>query len=373
MAHFHPLRWEIDLSSYQSAELGANPVVQGVFVHEYVHYVQALTGTIGRHILIEMARIGILAGLSRRYGWPPPEKYEQIYLREVLEQATKANFMGSEAKRQYDEFATALAFATSIQATTMPKGTPLGVFKSLPLTVGPHTVPDFVHVTGENASGVVAVPVTDRVVFENMARQVQRNYLLFNNNLKTAAVDDERINWHRDLQYVCLHDVLKNRLPESESTPKWTITLCQIAILCRNPGTAFVHMFERVSNLQIFDLGSFVDAMNSDDWFKGEFNEPPIQGVLNDLIQKWGSAILPRENWEMRELTILVANASNALLGNYGFMASDLLTWKDVGGWIARFGCPPIHFADRVVDEVQGIKSTAPWTWYLQTLNDLLG
>jgi len=372
MAHFDALRWEINLEKYSAAELDSNPVVQAVFVHEYVHYAQALTGTIGRHILIEMARLAVFVGILRRHGWPPPAGYDQVNLREVLSAASKADLAGTEPERQFKDFLKQLQFATSDKRARMSKGTPPGTFVRHTLTVGPHSVDDFVHVTGDDAAGPCAIPITDRVVFENMARQVQRNFLLFNNELKTAPVDDERQKPNRDLEYVCLHDLVGQRLPKSEDNAKWTITLCQIALLCRNPGSAFEHLVDRLSGLRTVDLTSFVQAANRDEWFKGEFNKPPIQLVLNELVEKWGTAILPRENWELREFTKLIANACNALLGDYTLMASPLITWKDVGHWIARFGCPPIVLSEGPRHEIQGIKTSAPWISYFRRLADLL-
>ena len=372
MPHFHPLRWEIDLRPHRSGDLDAQPVVQAVFVHEYVHYVQALTGTVGRHILLELARLAVFAGILRKHGWPPPAGYEQVHLREVLEASAPADFQPSEPRTQYQEFSQELLFALADAESALPAGTAPGAFARRRLEVGPHAVDDFVHVAVRRGAAVVAVPVTDRVVFENMARQVQRNYLRFNNNLDTSPVDVERQKAHGDITYVCLHDALKSRLPDSEDCSKWTITLCQLALLCRNPGTAFEHMVGRLTGLRSSDLSGFIQALNRDQWFKGEFNHPPVQDVLNELVGKWGTAVLPRENWELRELTKLVANACNALLGEYSLMAGSLLAWKDIGHWIARFGCPPIIFSDCTLTEVQGITTSAPWTWYLRRLDDLL-
>ena len=372
MAHFHPLRWEIDMSSYLSTALDSDPVVQAVFVHEYVHYVQALTGTIGRHIVLELARLSVFAGISKKHGWPPPAGYDQVHLQEVLSAASPQDFQGTDPQRQYHEFCTELSFALADSPVPAPPGAAAGRFTRLPLTVGPNSVKDFVHVVAKNGGGLVAVPVTDRVVFENMARQVQRNYLRFNNTLDISPVDDERKKSHGDLTYVCLHDALQQRLPASEDAAKWTITLCQVALLCRNPGTAFEHMLNGLTGARTSDMTSFIQAMNRDAWFKGEFNEPPVQGVLNELVSKWGTAMLPRENWELREFTKLVANACNALLGDYSLMAGSLVAWRDIGHWIARFGCPPVVFSDTTSTQIQGIAAAAPWTWYLRRLDDLL-
>ncbi len=343
-----------------------------MFVHEYVHYVQTLTGTIGRHIMLELARLAVFAGILRKHGWPPAPGYDQVHLREVLEGATRAEFQNSDPRAQYGEFSRELSFALADDPTAAPQGTVAGAFVRARLSVGPHAVDDFVHVAAARGGNIVLVPVTDRIVFENMARQVERNYLLFNNNLDAGVVDAQRGQPHGDITYVCLHDALKVRLPDTEDCAKWTITLCQTALLCRNPGTAFEHMLERLTGLRSSNLTSFIQALDRDDWFAGEFNQPPVQDALNELVGKWGTAILPRENWELREFTKLVANASNALLGNYSLMAGNLISWKDVGHWIARFGCPPIIFSDATRGEVQGIATNAPWTWYLRRLDDLL-
>lgn len=372
MAHFDPLRWEIDLSDHGAAELDTDPVVQAKFVHEYVHYVQTLTGTIGRHILLELARLAVYAGILRRHGWPPPAGYDQVHLRQVFEAASKADFIGSEPAQQYVEFHSELDFALSSARVVVPPGAAPGTFMRRELREGPHSVSDFVHVVVAHAGQSFAIPVSDRVVFENMARQVQRNYLLFNNNLATAPVDSERLAAHGDLTYVCLHDTIKTFLPREEDAAKWTIVICQIALLCRNPGTAFAHMVDQLTGLRVFDVTQFVQALNRDSWFEGEFDEPPIQGLLNELIGKWGTAMLPRENWELRELTKLIANANNALRDEYSLMASPLLTWQEVGHWIARFGCPPVHCKDGLREEMHGIKTSAPWHWYFARLNDLL-
>jgi hypothetical protein len=131
-------------------------------------------------------------------------------------------------------------------------------------------------------------------------------------------------------------------------------------------------MLARLMGVRSPDLTVFLQFLCRDEWFKGEFNEPPVQGVLSDLVGKWGTAMLPRENWELREFTKLVANACNALLDDYSLMAGPLLAWKDIGHWIERFGCPPIIFSDATCTNVQGIATSEPWTWYLRRLDDLL-
>ncbi len=291
----------------------------------------------------------------------------------MLNAASAADFQNSAPRDQYHEFSRDLAFALCDQATPTPGGTQASQFRRQPLTVGANSVDAFVHMTARLPSGaVLAVPVTDRVVFENMARQVQRNFLRFNNNLDTSPVDSERNRVHGDITYVCLHEALVERLPPSEDAAKWTITLCQIALQCRNPGTAFEHMLGRLTAANRSDVTGFVQSLSRDPWFKGEFNVPPIQDTLNELISKWGTAMLPRENWELREFTKLIANACNAVQSDYSLMAAPLLAWKDIGRWLASFGCPPVIFRDGPCASIHGVATTAPWTRYLRRLDDLM-
>jgi hypothetical protein len=373
MAHFHPLNWEIDLRAHAAAELERDPVVQATFVHEYVHYVQALTSTIGRHILVELARLAVLAGLQKHHGGPPPDGFSQIDLERELKDAAPSDFHNTPARDQYRDLSRDLEFALSDQATGVPVGTRAHEFRRQRLTIGPHSVDDFVHVTASLPSGtIVAVPITDRVVFENMARQVQRNFLRFNNTLDTSPIDSERRKSHGDVTYVCLRDLLGSRLPSTEDAAKWTITLCQLALQCRNPGTAFEHMIGRLNSSNQADLAAFLETLNRDSWFKGEFNEPPVQEVLNELVSKWGTAMLPRENWELREFTKLIANACNALRADSSLMAAPLLAWKDIGRWLTSFGCPPVTFSDGATASILGVAATAPWLRYLGRLGDLM-
>lgn len=370
MAHFHPLSWEIVLPC-KSSDLDSDPVAQATFVHEYIHYIQCLTGTIGRHILLEMARVAVFAGIQKHHGWPPPSGFGQIHLLDVLRNASRSDFAGTDPATQFQEFERELLFALADKATSEPTITTPQLLRRT-LTVGSFSVDDFVHVSADTPSGFVVVPVSDRVVFENMARQVQRNFLRFNNSLDTSSIDGERKMPHGDAVYVCLHDLLKTALPASEDCGKWTIALCQIALLCRNPGTAFERMFTRLSGAAAPDLSRFVADMNRDPWFAGEFNEPEIQGTLNELVGKWGTAMLPRENWELREFTKIIANAHNALSPPYDKFASPLLTWSEVGHWIAAFGCPPVACADGHPSHVQGIAVSMPFQEYLRRTHELL-
>lgn len=373
MAHFHPLRWEIDLSDHHSSSLESDPVVQATFLHEYVHYVQALTGTIGRRILLEMVRLAIFAGHSYHHGWPAPADRPRLDLRAALESASPSDFHNTKPRQQYKKLIEDLRFALGDAPTPAPADVSPGAVFRRALTLGPNTVDDFVHVVGSTPSGTVAVPITDRVVFENMARQIQLNYLRFNNDLKTAVVRDLRSQPGGDVTYVCLRDALEQALPTSEDSEKWTVVLCQVALLCRHPGGAFAHMLERLAEMREPDLTDFVRRMKRDDWFLGEFNVPPVQETLHELVGKYGTAIQLAENHELRELTKLIAHAHNALRDDYALMASPLIEWAHVLGWVDRFGCPPLSFSDGILTEIQGRPCTSPWTWYFRRLDDLLG
>ncbi len=374
MAHFLPLRWVIELPDNDIADLERDPVTKARFVHEYIHYVQCLTGTIGRHILVEIARVSIFAGLHKAYGWPPPKNYGQIDLADVLGRAEKVDFIGTEPAAQYQEFDRELRFALAAHMTryngAVASSSP---FVSTSHQVGQFKVDDFVHVVSQHpTAGSMLIPVTDRVVFENMARQVQKNFLRFNNDLDTTAVDDHRLGPSADLPYVCLHDHLRARLAEGEDPAKWTITLCQIALLCRNPGTAMRQMWQHLRDQDNCDLDAFTKVVGRDDWFKGEFNHPPLQKTLDELIGGLGTAMRMTENWELREFTKCIATASNTLVDRYDYFADPLLEWKTVASWVSRFGCPPVICRDGRCTEIMGAKTSMPWHDYFTLADRLL-
>src|SRR5580704_10446120 len=76
--HFHPLKWTIDLGAYTRQQLRSLAEAQATFVHEYIHYVQSLTGTLGRIYLVELVRMCGLAAITARYGATPPKLEEQL-------------------------------------------------------------------------------------------------------------------------------------------------------------------------------------------------------------------------------------------------------------------------------------------------------
>jgi hypothetical protein len=368
-SHFSPLRWEICLD-FDSSALVGDPVAQATFTHEYIHYVQCLTGTVGRLILLDMVRVAVFAGLHKVHNGSIPARFQQIDLKQVFASASRSDFDGTDPALQYRELERELTFAFAAESEVCNTHPP-GTLFSKRLSVRGLEVDDFVHVTAYTPAGVVCVPVSDRVVFENMARQVQRNFLLF--AVGHSPIDDERSKNHGDAPYACLHDLIVSVLPSSEPYSKWTIAICQAALMCQHPGKAFEHIFGRLKLTRVHDLEGFVSALNRDSWFEGEFNVPDVQTTVNDLVRGYGTAMRPGENYELAELVRLVANAHNAIRSPWSYFANPLVKWNDVASWVRSFGCPPVRCNDRKILELHGISTSLPFQSYLQAAHELLG
>ncbi len=379
MAHFDPLKWQIDILEHSVKDLEQSVEAQSKFVHEYIHYVQALTSTIGRNILLEMVRLMIFAGFWKHYRGSLPKKFEEkINLKELLENSSPNDFRGTEPAAQYQEFYAQLGFALADNISkARTHNEPEFKFVRMPLLVGKFCKNDFVHLVVTHDKQKWAVPITDRVVFENMARQVQRNYLGFNcapnpdGTLNKSLLDGERRKVG-DLVYTCLYDTLEDTLPRSEDVARWTIGLCQFALLCRYPGLVLEYMIGRLDGRRVVDVQSFLMEMRRDSFFVGEYNTPPLQETLNEVVGKWGTAILMSESWELREITKHISNAYNALIDEPLFFASPLLSIKEVQGWMRSFGCPPVRCADGALEQLYGVALSKPWHRYFELADSVL-
>lgn len=372
-SHFEPLSWTIHLEC-NSGDLADSPIAQATFVHEYLHYVQTLTGTVGRMMLVELVRLTVRAGLEKVHGRPLPHGFAQIDLAAALRASTRTDFVGTEVAAQYREFFHDMEFALGdgvvpVAAPDDPSR-PEQRFVLLEYANGGRRLPAFPHARVQHNGDWLAVPLTDRTFFENMARQVQRNYLYFNAN-DTSSVDRLRAN-KGEATYLVVRRLFEDFFPPNENHAKWTIAASQFALLCRHPGTAFERFFLCASSMKQPELNEVHRRLSGDSWFLGEFNDPPLQENLNELIQKWGTAMRPTENYQLHELTKFIATAYNSISGALEFFASPLFKWTDVGGWVRSFGCPRIVCLDGEIDTLHGVKTTVPWGGYLIGARDLL-
>ncbi|WP_156349873.1 hypothetical protein [Archangium gephyra] len=373
MAHFDPLIWRIEIPEHSASELDSSVEAQSRFVHEYIHYVQTLVGTAGRFLLLEMVRIMIFAGFHKKHGGNMPRNLgEQINLKLLLKGSSPGEFNGTPPFVEYRKFVDDLRFVLADDVVRIQNpAIKTDGFVRLPLQVGENLKDKFVYLVASRGGEKWAVPVTDRVIFENMARQIQRRYLFFNTPGDTRIVDREKSKVG-DLVYTCLYDFLEANLPKDEDVSKWTIVTCQFALLCRYPGLAFEYMAKRLAGRKFVDLQSFLEEMRKDSFFDGQYDEPPLQKTVNDLVGKWGTAISLNENWELKKLTEKIANAYNSIIGDPMFFASPLVLWKDVRGWMGKFGCPPVQFSDGLVWNIQGVDLSMPWHEYFELAGSVL-
>ena len=120
------------------------------------------------------------------------------------------------------------------------------------------------------------------------------------------------------------------------------------------------------------DLEDFIRKMNRDSWFALEYNNPPVQEIINNLIFKDGSCIRPTENYKLRELTDQIAKVFNAVDSDKQYFAEPILNWKRIEEWVNIFGCPPIKFSDGYKTNLFNIQIKQNWHEYLSKIISIL-
>jgi hypothetical protein len=108
------------------------------------------------------------------------------------------------------------------------------------------------------------------------------------------------------------------------------------------------------------DLNTFVFNQSHHMFYKGEFNTPPLQEVINELVLKWGTALIGLQRLELSHFTQRIARAHNACV-NMRFFAPDIIRWNDVLNWIDRFGCPQLIVEGKRVSLLCNKQLDLPW------------
>ena len=253
--HFHPLDWNIRIPEFTGQELTTDPNAQSVFLHEYLHYVQMLLGTTGRRTLVDMVKLCVRTGLHKHYAGAVPNHFHQIDLRRSLEEANSADFVGSDVSQEYQRIRDEWSFLLADEEIPVC-AREIGVVRR-PFSVGNVSRREFPHlVVPWDSSSARAIPLTERVIFENMARTMQRNYLYFTLQ-DTSRVDEERNGPRRDVTYVCIRDYLEGTLPSGEDAAKWTIGLCHLSLLCDEPWEVISHFLLKIESRRVGDWDQF--------------------------------------------------------------------------------------------------------------------
>jgi hypothetical protein len=367
--HFNPLVWEINIENYSLEELETDPVAQAVFVHEYLHYIQQMIGTVGRFIFKDILRIGIGAALEVQFGslaeWSKHKS--QIDVWSVLSSNSgllHSTVFGRQYNQLIEEIGLTLA-GDGIRKISIGDPSSIPPFSTDRYMRGNFSVEGFPFMNVIRGDAVYSIPLNDGVFYENMARQVQRSYLVCNNTVAgllspdLTPVDSLRKNIG-EISYVCIHDYLDGLIDAGEPRSVWTIVLCQRCLQCRFPGKAFVHMCESLRTGAKTDLNTFVFNQSHHMFYKGEFNTPPLQEVINELVLKWGTALIGLQRLELSHFTQRIARAHNACV-NMRFFAPDIIRWNDVLNWIDRFGCPQLIVEGKRVSLLCNKQLDLPW------------
>lgn len=370
-SHFEPFGWEIRLNGHQSSDLEKDNLTRATFIHEYIHYVQFLISSLGRIFFVELIRNIILAGVIKHYGKDVPEEIEQINLKAELSEASPTDFVNTNAQANFQKNYYELMAALETTPIEIEPTAEKFVYKPLKIQ-GPYSfeILDFPHIVIHHGRKVYVTPLSDRIIFENMARQVQRYYLFFKLN-DTSSVDNLLGQLGEEI-YTCLWQIVREHSQDKCDSRMWTIVLCQVSLICERPGHAFIKMYEKFVAQDTPDMNEFLHSLNWDEEIKSRYNKPPMQELLNELIENLGRTMKMHENYELREVVKYMRNAHNDICTNPKYFANSLVDWDHVLSWLRRFGCPPIIFDDGTLTKIDEIDLKKPWHDYLNLGRNLL-
>jgi hypothetical protein len=329
-----------------------------------------LCSTFGRIVLKNIIISLIKTGLFKKNGPSIPQYVEKIDLWKTLENSAPSDFVGSPIRDEYDELLNEYRIIISSKINYI--GTSLTSSPFITKTISVNGLNrEYPHLISEINSKYFIIPLSESVIYENMARQIQRDYLYFNNNLDTSLTDGYAIN-DNEIIYICINRHLKKVIPSTESISKWTITLCQIAMLCRHPGEALTYILKKLETQKIFDLVEFEKSLQKDTWFSGEYNVPNVQTVVSDLIEKYGIYIQVTEHYELTEFLKKLVDISNHVNSNKQYFYDPLLKWDGVKIWLELFGCPSLFCGGTEISSLHGVKTNTYWFRYFDKVHQLL-
>lgn len=378
--HFDILTWQINLPNYTKHEIENEIYPKSVFIHEYIHYCQTLASTIGRVYLTELLRISLRTGIFLNFGDSLPKIEKQIDLWDSLQNAKSSQLIGTPPYHDYHSLLNDLDFVYAGEPVLFN-----GIYNSsFPfhfqnLSISQNTRDNFPHILSEINSRIYMIPISDLVIFENMARQIQRKFLIFSglkNELLTLDSLRTNPNYVRYelTRYTSIYDYLTRVIQNGEDVSKWTITLCQFALMCQFPGEAIIEMSKILSDKvnQNIQLEEFIELIRRKDYFINVYNQPRIQSVINDLINKLGTVMLPHENNELRELIKLLTNLINSINDKWSYFSQDIWVDDHLRSWIRSFGCPPVQCRSGVLNEIFGLETNTYWHRYLLRIEELM-
>ncbi len=363
--HFEPFDFTIELD-FPRKTLGADGVERSILVHEYIHYLQCLSSTIGRCLLFELSRIAITGGHWKFHNKNPPNDLQHIDLDDVLSKSNRADFTSFGGRTQYAD--TRIEIDALLNPKLSAGSTGSGVrFHQAPLAGFP--TKNVLHLEFDYAGSRTCVPLVDRVFFENAARQVQRHYL-FMAIQKTDFVD-RLLGQPGEAQYICLHECVEPAVRGRFDAREMTIALSQFCLLSAEPGTVFT--------LALSDLATS-KARTREEQFHELRRNPQIAALMNkpnmdEVIREYGrlqTSILSPASLGLFRFRELITHAYNQLNALPWLFASSIVTWDVFKQWLRTFGCPEIRCSDGSLSHLEGIPCQSPWVKYLQLGNSLL-
>ncbi|NUN10330.1 MAG: hypothetical protein HUU54_14240 [Ignavibacteriaceae bacterium] len=377
--HFDLFEWTIYLPEFTKDQVENEVYAQSVLIHEYIHYCQQLSSTFGRIFLKNIITSLLRASIFIRYGPNVPSQIDNLNIRDLITNASPYILINSDIKKDHEDLMEEYEIITAGEPFPVTSHDPeLFVYDKV-FSKSRNTSHVYPHILAEFLGSKYYVPLSERVIYENMARQIQRNYLQFNNQRQenliyrpdTEIIDSLRNNTG-EVIYVCVHDEIKKILPDTEDISAWTIAICQISLLCRLPGDALKHLFDMLRSLNPKKMEVFLQSCTTDVFFNDNYNVPNMQEYLNDIMLEHSKYLVPQERILIHDFIKRVVAISNAVNSNKLYFYNAQMNQKDFFAFMNSFGCPPIICSDGELKSIFGYDIQNPLREYFVKIYKLL-
>ncbi|MBI4348599.1 MAG: hypothetical protein HY553_17295 [Elusimicrobia bacterium] len=363
--HFNPFDFTLHLD-FPKEKLEVEGVHRSILIHEYVHYLQCLSSTVGRCFLFELSRLAILSGHWKFHGGNPPNDLTMIDLEGVLSASQRSDFASFDGRPQYSEIKSEVDALLTPQIGTHANGSgsrfveqPLAGFRSKQL----------LHLETVYGGAALSIPLADRIFFENAARYVQRHYL-FMAIQKTDHVDKLE-GQAGESQYRCLYCCVEPAVDKRFDPREMTIALSQFCLLSAEPGKVFEAALALLGTSSARTKEEQFREFRRNPTIAALMNKPDMGGVIKELGRLQTSISHPA-SLELYRFRELIVNAYNELNEVPWLFASSVVTWDVFMRWVRTFRCPEIQCSDGPLQDLEGEPCQSPWVRYLQQANALL-
>jgi hypothetical protein len=379
MAAFDPISCQIVLTtgrSYSRADVAQIPTAIDVTMslsHEYVHFLQAVSGLSGFRFLAELIDFGIhgalvVDGLANGHSGVI-SGYKSIF-----------PMLNKQANRAGQAFPDIKSRATSILdeahalfgCADFPysgKRQPWDL-DSQDITFGTYTEPFWGYVTPRGSFR----PFTPGLLSEGMARRIDQwvktNHGFAGHSWNGGVAETEHYN---GLQNILRQPAYGANVTDA-TRDRVAVIVASLALVCQRPDLSTELMLHRLASpstaggLPATIAATLKDLLVGTGQLHADHHNEVMAGVLDGV-----GRIMSRQEWlPIHEQLKTIHKAANAVIADPMTFVDDTAGWGHLKRWMTLYSVPPVVAIDGAVAAVDGVPCTTTVTGFLSEVARVL-